>query len=538
MTTSISGQLVDIKSRTIFPARVEMTGNRISGIIRLNEAPDQYILPGFIDAHIHIESSMLVPYEFAKIAMRHGTIATVSDPHEIANVLGIEGVEFMLDSAVGAGLKFHFGAPSCVPATSFESAGAELDANAVHRLLQRADIYYLSEMMNYPGVLHGDPEVHQKMKYARQLGKPVDGHAPGLRGEEARRYIEAGITTDHECYQLDEALDKLSYGMKIIIREGSAAKNYDALHTLIGSHPDAVMFCSDDKHPDDLIRGHINELVIRSIRKGYDLFDVLQIACVNPVEHYGMNVGLLRTGDSADCLVVSDLKDFTVKEVYIDGTRMTDGQDVFLPDRSCPQVNRFRASPKEQKDFLYHGPCDPVPVIRAIDGELITRLEWYTPKADRLESDILSVEEDLLKIVVVNRYRDEVPAVGYIRGFGLKSGALASTVAHDSHNIVAVGTNDDDLCKAVNALIDQKGGLAISEGNSGQVMALPIAGLMSDEEAGIVASKYEHMDRAAKQLGSVLTAPFMTMSFMALLVIPEIKMSDKGIFDAKKFEFF
>ena len=533
---SISGNIIDLHSRTIFPGQVLVEDGIIKEIKKIDKAPDQFILPGFVDSHIHIESSMLVPYEFARTALRFGTVATVSDPHEIANVLGVEGVEYMIENARDAKLKFHFGAPSCVPATSFETSGAHLDSKAVIDLLKKEEIYYLSEMMNYPGVLFGDEEVMKKIEGARELGMPVDGHAPGLRGEQAKKYIDAGISTDHECFTYEEALDKLNFGMKVIIREGSAAKNYPALHPLIRDHADRLMYCSDDKHPDDLLLGHINELVVRSLKEGYELFDVLRMACLNPVEHYKLNVGLLRAGDPADFIVVESLENFKVLETYIDGELVADIHGSKLPEREHALVNNFAADEIMEEDLVVYGDGIMTPVIVAIDGELITkRKDVNLPST---HGKVLNLpEEDILKIVVMNRYKKAPIAKAFIHGFGLKNGALASTVAHDSHNIIAVGANDKDLCKAINLVVQAKGGLSVASDDFSEVLPLPIAGLISPDSCEVVGQQYARLDEKTKELGSQLRAPFMTLSFMALLVIPSLKLSDLGLFDGEKFEF-
>ena len=534
--TRISGNIIDLHHRKIFKGSLTIEDGKIANIQAEDVAVDRYILPGFIDAHIHIESSMVVPYEFARVALGHGTVATISDPHEIANVLGMEGVKYMIKNARSTPLKFHFGAPSCVPATTFETAGAVIDSTDVAELLSWDDIHYLSEMMNYPGVLFNDEEVMKKIKAAHDIGKPVDGHAPGLKGEDAKKYIAAGISTDHECFTLEEALDKLKYGMKVIIREGSAAKNYEALHTLIKTHPDKVMFCSDDKHPDDLLVGHINELVKRSIDLGYDLFDVLRIACINPIEHYKMNVGQLRPGDPADFIVLDDTENFKVLETYVNGVCVaTDGKTEF-PDKEHPIVNNFNIGKKSSADFEIKSDSDEVPVITALDGELITeRLDTRTLLTDgKLLPD---VPNDILKISVVNRYREAPVASGFIKNFNLKEGAIASTVGHDSHNIIAVGTNDDYLAQAVNLLVENQGGLSAMNANDAKVIGLPIAGLMSDQPAEKMGNAYADIDGFVKNMGCQLRAPYMTLSFMALLVIPKIKMSDLGLFDGEKFEF-
>ena len=537
MNRCVRGQLVDIHQRSIYPAVINISDKRIASIEKVDDAPQVYILPGFVDAHIHIESSMLVPYEFARIALKYGTVATVSDPHEIANVLGVDGVLYMIENAQNAKLKFHFGVPSCVPATTFETAGAKMDAEDINQLLKRKDIHYLSEMMNYPGVIHEDPEVMQKIEYAKAMGKVIDGHAPGLRGDQARQYIEAGISTDHECFTLEEAIEKLVYGMKIIIREGSAAKNFGALHPLIKTHPDRVMFCSDDKHPDDLLQGHIDQLIKRALDLGYDLFDVLRIASLNPVNHYTLAVGLLREDDPADFIVVEDLDDFKVRETYIDGLPIFSANVVQLPEKVHHVVNQFSVSNKSIDEFEYEGPFVEVPIIQAIDGEIITQKKI----ADLQINDEGKIEgsiPDILKIAVVNRYTDAEIKVGFVQGFGLREGAISSSVAHDSHNIIVVGADDKSMCQAVNLLIQNKGGLSVVGENIEEVLPLPIAGLMSTQDGHTVANKYQILDQATKDLGSTLTAPFMTLSFMALLVIPEIKMSDKGLFDAEHFRFY
>jgi adenine deaminase len=537
LSFNISGNIVDILHKSIFPGTVFVEDGHIVSILRESQKNyNQYVLPGFVDAHVHIESSMLVPSEFARLATVHGTVATVSDPHEIANVLGLPGICFMLNNAAETPFEIAFGAPSCVPATPFETAGASLSTQDISKLLKQGGIYYLSEMMNFPGVLAGEPEVMAKIRIASELGCLVDGHAPGLSGEDALRYIMAGISTDHECCSLTEAQDKLAAGMKILIREGSAAKNYDALHPLIESHSDLCMFCSDDKHPDDLVKGHINVLVQHSVALGYDLMKVLQIACVNPVLHYGLKVGLLRIGDPADLIVVNNLQEFVVERTYCKGILAAQAGQAFLPRIAVAEINKFVTSEKQISDFRIPLSGSNVRVIEAIDGQLIT-LERNFPAHITDDEITCDVDNDILKLAVVNRYADAPPAVALIKNFHLKRGAIASSIAHDSHNIIAVGTTDAEICSAVNALIRVKGGIAVAEGNNIEIMDLPVAGLMSGEDGYIVAEKYSHLDARAKQLGSTLTAPFMTLSFMALLVIPDLKLSDKGLFSGKEFSF-
>jgi len=566
---NITGILVDIFQQKVYPARIEILNGRINSITPLPDDNTQlpYILPGFIDAHVHIESSMLIPSEFARLAVVHGTVATVSDPHEIANVCGLEGVEYMIENGRTVPFKFNFGAPSCVPATIFETAGAELNAADVDKLLQREEILYLSEMMNFPGVLYKDEEVLKKIAAAHRQGKPVDGHAPGLRGEQAQQYIDAGISTDHECFTSEEALDKLQRGMKILIREGSAAKNFEALIELLNDYPDAMMFCSDDKHPDSLVSGHINQLCARAVAKNINVFKVLKAACINPVLHYKLPVGLLKPGDPADLIVVQDLKEFKVLETYINGELVAENGKTLISLESgvrsseSKTVNNFSCDKKVPTDFVFsstksdltgkdlvdQGPTHDLPtgqagspltiqVIEALDGQLITnKIEAEIEAGEAVLTT--NTKDDLLKIVVVNRYKNAPVAKAFIKNFGLKSGAIASSVAHDSHNIVAIGVDDESICEAVNLVIAEKGGISCVSDQTNMVLALPVAGLMSSEDGYKVAEAYTAIDAMAKSLGSTLSAPFMTLSFMALLVIPHLKLSDKGLFDGDSFKF-
>lgn len=487
---------------------------------------DVYIMPGLIDAHVHVESSMLVPSEFARIAVTHGTVATVSDPHEIGNVCGIEGVKYMIDDGARTPFKFAFGAPSCVPATMFETAGAEITASDIRELFRDQRVRYLSEMMNWPGVLHRDPMVCEKINVARECGKVVDGHAPGLRGNDAEAYASLGISTDHECVALEEALDKIAAGMKILIREGSAARNFDALHALLSTHPDSVMLCCDDIHPDELLLGHINRLVARACSHGHDLYNVLRAACVHPVEHYGLPVGLLRVGDAADFIVVDDLEHMHVTQTWIDGLQVARNGVASWSHMQTTAINNFNIGEIAVADVAYCGPGSTVRAIVAHDGELITSQE------------IVDIDDsDLCKIIVVNRYHQAPPAVAFITKIGLTRGAFASTVAHDSHNIVAAGKNDRDIVDAVNALIRCRGGISASCDGRTEVLGLEVAGLMSLSTAEDVGLRYTELDALVKQWGSALRAPFMTLSFMALPVIPSLKLSDKGLFDADRFQF-
>ena len=535
----IKGKLVDILNERIYAAEVEVQNGVITNIRQIDVDAEGYILPGFIDSHVHIESSMLLPGEFARLAVVHGTVGTVSDPHEIANVCGIEGVNYMIDNGRKVPFKFNFGAPSCVPATIFETAGDELNSRDVEALLQREEIKYLSEMMNFPGVLFNDEEVMKKIAAAHKLNKPVDGHAPGLRGEQAEQYIKAGISTDHECFTAEEALDKLKYGMKILIREGSAAKNFEALADLLNEHSPEMMFCSDDKHPDSLVDGHINKLCARAVAKGIDVFKVLRAACINPVLHYKLDVGMLRIGDAADFIVAKDLIHFYITATYIDGVKVAENGVSKIIHHDTSVINRFNCTLKEPADFTNTTTGETVNVIEALDGQLITNKLTIPAHVLTGEGGILrgNVTEDILKITVINRYKNAVVKTAWIKNFGFKVGAIASSVAHDSHNIIAVGVDDESICKAVNLVIKEQGGISCVNDKDELVLGLPVAGLISNKNGYEVAKLYTAIDAMAKGLGSKLSAPFMTLSFMALLVIPHLKLSDKGLFDGDVFEF-
>jgi adenine deaminase len=515
---------------------LKISNRKISDVIREDKKYGTYILPGFIDSHIHIESSMLVPSEFARAAVIHGTVATVSDPHEIANVLGIKGVRYMMENSKQVPLKFYFGAPSCVPASRFETSGAVLGPESIEKLLKLKKIKYLAEVMNFPGVLNGNPDVIIKISIAKKYSKMIDGHAPGLRGRDLEKYVNAGISTDHECFSRDEALEKLGLGMKILVREGSAAKDFDELISIVNEHYENCMFCSDDKHPDDLLKGHINILVKRALDYGIDLMKVLRVACVNPVLHYKLDAGLLCKGDNADFIVVNNLRDFHVLKTCISGEVVAEEGRSLIAKISPRVVNNFKVKKKKIKDFLLPYKNGMINVIEAVDGQLITNKLVMPPKV--VDGYAVSdAERDILKIAVVNRYKESKIATGFIKNFGLKKGAIASSVAHDSHNIIAVGVTDEDICRAVNLIIENKGGICAVTEEKEMLLPLPIAGIMSNEECPHVAEKYSALDKMAKSLGSTLHSPFMTLSFMALLVIPKIKLGDKGLFNGEKFEF-
>lgn len=533
----ISGHIVDVRNRRMFDGEITVQNDRIISIEETEKVDDQYILPGFIDSHVHVESSMLVPSEFARLAVVHGTVSTVSDPHEIGNVLGVEGVEYMIENGKKVNFKFNFGAPSCVPATTFETAGAEITPEVVEYLLKKPEVKYLAEMMNWPGVLFKDETVYKKLNIAKELGKPIDGHAPGLRGEQAEQYIKAGMSTDHECFTADEARDKLKHGMKIAIREGSAAKNFEALVELFAEAPEMLMFCSDDKHPDNLVEGHVDQLVKRALAKGHDLFDVLTAACVTPIDHYKLDVGSLQKGDFADFIVVNNLKDFKISHTYINGIQVADNGKTLIERVENDIINHFNCNPISLTDIQVRAESSSVHVIEALDGQLITNCLEYPAKTDSEGNAISDIENDVLKMVVVNRYNPAPPAIAFIKNFNLKEGAIASSVGHDSHNIIAVGADDESIVKAVNLVIEASGGVSAVSLTSEMVLPLPVAGIMSAENGYEVAKKYTLIDKMSKSLGSTLNSPFMTLSFMALLVIPKLKLSDLGLFDGEKFEF-
>ncbi len=532
----IKANYIDIKNRTIFPAKVLVQENKIISIDKIDESLTTYILPGFIDAHIHIESSMLIPSEFARLAVQHGTVATVSDPHEIANVLGVEGVNFMLSNAEQVNFHFNFGVSPCVPATPFETSGAILDSQTVKQLLQNPKLNHLAEVMAFPSVVADDKEIMAKIKYAKELNIPIDGHAPFLSGSDLKKYIDAGISTDHEASSYDEAKEKLELGMKILIREGSAAKNYEALSPLIEEYPDMLMFCSDDKHPNDLLKGHINELVKRSLKKGYNLFDILTIASINPKEHYSLDVGQLQIGDKADFIEIDNLENFNILKTFIDGKIVSENSKSKIDSIQVEPLNNFHAQTTQASDFIFKNNCKKLKVIQVIDHELFTlEKEYNIEENTHFSADL---KNDILKIVVLNRYEKTTPSISFINGFNLSQGAIASSVAHDSHNIIAVGCSDEEISKAINLLISSKGGVTAVHGEKTVHLPLEVAGIMSHNDAFEVAEQYAKLDTFVKEeLNSSLSAPFMTLSFMALLVIPEIKLSDKGLFDGRTFNF-
>jgi adenine deaminase len=537
-----TGNIVDVHNRTIFPGAIHVKDGKITKIEKVSPPEgktlfDHYISPGFVDGHVHIESSMLIPSEFARLASIQGTVATVSDPHEIANVVGIDGVRFMIENGRKTPLKFYFGCPSCVPATEFETSGARLGPKECEELLSMPEVKYLAEMMDFPGVLCKKPEVMEKLAIAKRFGKPVDGHAPGITGEKAKQYIDAGIHTDHECYKIEEAEEKLNWGMKVIIREGSAAKNFEVLHPLIDNYPKQLMFCADDKHPNELIEGHMNTICKRAVAYGHDLFNVLQIACINPIEHYKLEVGQLREGDPADFVILEDLKNFKVKATFVNGEKIAEDGKTFIKSVTEVPLNNFKCSPKTPADFKVPAKTTKIHLMEAYDGSLLTGHTTTEVKIidGHHESDPTN---DIIKIACVNRYMDAPVTTAFIKGFGLKAGAIACSIAHDSHNIMVAGVEDEVICKAVNKIIEMKGGVCLIKPDGDIItLPLPFGGLMSGEDGFSIAAKYDVLEKEARLVCTTMQAPFMTMAFMALLVIPQIKISDKGLFDGENFAF-
>ncbi len=559
--------ILDVLTESIYPARIVIEDGIFKQIdpIIVNEETkidvDGLLVPGFIDSHIHIESSMMTPQQFAKIAVRHGTTAVVCDPHEIANVLGIGGIEFMIDNASQVPFNFYFTAPPCVPATAFETSGASLDSEDIAYLLQKPEVVGLAEMMNFPGVIGGDGEVLRKLELARQSGKPIDGHAPLVNGRDLDKYIAQGIVTDHECSNFAEAMEKKQKGMKIMVRDGSSAKNMEALFdfseklnhlkkqdgfSIIPTEiierrlhsPIFDFIVSDDKHPNDLIEGHLNKSIKKASELGIDVIQAIEMVTINPANHFGLEGGAIVTGGKADFVIIDSLRDFNVLETYIDGECVFDGENVLFDVESVEAANSINTSKKSAEDFevYFDGDECEVNVIKCYNGELLTKKTTATLKTKdgKLQSDIY---QDILKIAVVERYGGELIANAFIQGFNLKKGAIASSVAHDSHNIVVVGYDSEMMAKAVNAVIDNMGGFAVVSEDFSDSLSLPIAGLMSNEDAFEVAEKLDTLHKMVSALGCTLDAPFMTMAFMALLVIPSLKISDLGLFDGDSFEF-
>lgn len=532
----IEGVIVRPQSREKFGARIVVAGQHIKSIVKDSTIKAPFILPGFIDSHVHIESSMLIPSRFAEMAVKHGTVAVVTDPHEVANVAGVEGIRFMVEDSKTVPLKFFFGVPSCVPATPLEKSGATIDHQQVYELLSEPDFHFLAEMMNFPGVINNDRDVVMKLDAAKKFKKPVDGHAPGFTGEDLKKYVAAGISTDHECSSIDEALERINFGQIIQIREGSAARNFSSLAPLIAQHPESLMFCTDDSHPDFLELGHINKIVARAVAKGYDLFDVLNIATQIPQKHYGFSLGKLEVNDLADFIIVDNLQDFNVLQTYIDGSSVYRNKNITFNLQDVPKPNyQFRTATPSIDDLRVVVQGNTMNVIEVFPDELITNWVKY-PVSQNCGQEINSMlNEDIIKIVLLNRYENTVPVVGFIKGFNLKSGAIAASIAHDSHHILAIGANDESLVSTLKWIVSHRGGICFAENSVVDGIPLPYFGLMTDSNGQDVSTTYKKLNASISKAGSKLNAPFMTASFMALTVIPFLKINHNGLFDVNKF---
>lgn len=531
------GNIIDVFNREIIPGELIVDNGIIQEIRKINEKVDYYILPGFVDSHVHIESSMLTPVAFARQAVKHGTVAAVCDPHEIANVCGIEGISFMIENGNSSKMKLFFGAPSCVPATDFETNGAEITKYDIKYLFEKYPdkIALLSEVMNFPGVIHSERDIMEKIKISKSFNKKIDGHAPGLKGEDLIKYVQAGIETDHECTSYREAEDKIKAGMKIIIREGSAAKNFGELIPLIRYYPEKIMFCTDDFHPDDLIKGHINQLVKKSYDLGYDLYDIIRASSVNPILHYGLPVGLLRKNDKADFIIVNNLKEWEIIDTMIDG-KSSKSFDEENAEKATRHVNNFRRTMIDIASLKVKPESKNIRVITTKDKELYTGENIVVPKIED-GYVVTDTVRDILKLVVLSRYDNRKPKIGFVQGFGLKEGAVASSIAHDSHNIICLGVKDEDITGAVRGIIKHQGGIVAVNNNKIFELPLNIGGLMTDSAPGKVAADYSKVNSLLKEWGCMLNAPVMTLSFLSLLVIPELKLSDMGLFDVGQFKY-
>lgn len=497
----------------------------------------KFVLPGFIDAHIHLESSMVTPAEFAKAVVAHGTTTVITDPHEIANVMGIDGVEYMIQASQNLPIDVHFMMPSCVPATEIDESGAELDCKDIDLYLDNKKVLGLAEMMNYVGVINGDKNVLSKIVTSQAHHKKIDGHAPELSGNDLNAYIAAGVYSDHECSTFENALEKLRKGQFIMIREGTAAHNLKALMPLLTQqYYSRCMFATDDKHPSDLLHGgHIDYIVKQALKNGADPIVALKTATHHAARYFLLNnKGAIASGYLADIVVVDNLEDFNVETVFKRGKLVFDGE---VKDFSAPTVDEklaekcfdtFHLDSVTPSSFKVDGKLG---LIGLVGGELLTRNLGTADKID--------VENDILKIACIERHKGTNHiGVGYVKGYSLKSGAVATSVAHDSHNIITVGCNDDDIAVAVNAIKDSKGGIAVVEnGKIKALLELPIAGLMSDEPLTTVNEKLENAKLSAYELGADKSIdPFMTLSFLSLPVIPSLRITTKGVFDAENWK--
>lgn len=530
-TMKLKGNLVDVFTEDVYPAEVTFDKEIVS-IQKIDQEQSLYILPGFIDSHIHIESSMLCPSRFAEAAIPHGTTCTISDPHEIANVVGMEGIEYMIKDAQV--LKVYYTAPSCVPATAFETSGGTITDKDIDTLFKRYNLISLGEVMNFPGVILKNYEIMKKIAVAKKYEKPIDGHAPGLSGADLKAYCDQGISTDHECTSLEEAQEKQNLGMKIMIREGTAPKN---LKALLGLDYDRCFLVSDDLHAEDLQKGHIDCLLKKAVSHGIDPVKAVKMVTINPAEHYSLNNGVIAPQRAADIVLVDDLSQFSVKKVFIDGVlQAVDGKPLFTvnPIQLKSTLSTTRVSPSDYA-VRSENPTVKVRVITVVEGQLCTKAsEAYLSCENGVV--LTDTEQDILKLAVVERYGHNRIAIAFVRGFGLKEGALASSVAHDSHNIICVGVSDRCMAEAVVTLRDIEGGI-VSCNTETRFLKLPVGGLMSYEPVDTVAEYHKEVEEYAQKMGCTLENPFMQLSFLALLVIPELKLSDKGLFDSERFAF-
>lgn len=555
----IRGNILNVFTDEIYPAEIEIENGIIKCVKKIKGDFQGIMVPGLIDAHIHIESSMLTPSFFAQAAVPHGTTAIVADPHEIANVMGLDGINLMLKDAKNIPLRIFFTAPSCVPATSFETSGAIIGPDEIDILMKKEEVVALGELMNFPGVINEDDLVIEKIQIAHHHKKPVDGHAPLLSGAELCKYVSKGISTDHECISMAEAREKKELGMKIMIREGSSAKNLEDLISLGGE-----FLVSDDIHPGDLSQGHMDHIIKKAIICGLDPIEAVKMVTINPSNHYSLNMGAISPGREANLIMVDDLENFNVKKVYIGGELVAKNKTALFNPTHISSGNTIFLEKTKPSDFTIPLSGNEVMVrtIDVLDEQLITSESEAIMQITNKEI-VADVEQDILKIAVIERYGKSISkistknkqfsqlsknevilgnnnkkmALAFVRGFGIKEGAFASSVAHDSHNVIVVGTDSNYMARAVNILIENNGGLVAVSKNSQKSLKLPIAGLMASESAEIISSKLEDLHSMAGEMGCSLKSPFMTMSFLALLVIPNLKISDKGLFDVSKFEF-
>ncbi len=532
----IKGNILNIYTDEIYPGEIEIEKGVIQSIREVSSFFNEIIVPGFIDSHIHIESSKLTPSRFAEIALKHGTTSVVADPHEIANVMGLEGIEYMLNDARNSPLKFNFAAPSCVPTTEYETAGATIDSNVIDDLLRKDEFVSLGEVMDYNGVIEGKEDLIAKIESAKKHKKPIDGHAPLVTGEDLQKYVKYGIDTDHECTSKREAAEKRRMGVKIMIREGSESHMLEEL-----LHSDADFIVSDDICAEDLIDGHIDKLLRKAVSLGMDAFEALKLVTINPAKHYNLNVGSITPGKQADLVFIDNLEDFNVKRVIVDGNTIYKKQKLLYRANPMPVKTTLKITPKTAEDFDVKAQDEnhksaTVNVINVEDNTIISSHDTAKLSIDR-NTVIPSVFEDILKISVIERYGGNTIANGFVHGFNIKNGAIASSVSHDSHNIIAVGTNSQYIAEATNKIIENKGGLVAMSNKEMIDLPLPIAGLMSDKSANVVSKVSSSLNELVSSMGCTLSSPYTTLSFLALPVVPSIKITNKGLFDvdANKF---